>query len=111
MSRRSPVELRVWGGFVLALALWARLRLPSLDGPVALAAWSPLRCPLRALTGLACPSCGLTRSFLAALAGEHQQALAFHRFGPALLAVALALSLAALWAPRALQARLPAGRP
>jgi len=105
--RPSTVEVRTWGGFVLAIAFWARLKLPALDAPATLAAWSPLRCPLRTLTGLACPSCGLTRSVLAALAGDHSEAFAFHPCGPVLLAVALAVALAALWMPDALVARRP----
>ncbi|MEM6370923.1 MAG: DUF2752 domain-containing protein [Myxococcota bacterium] len=99
----SSKELRAWGGFGLALALWARWRLPSLDAPTALAAWSPFRCPVHALTGWACPSCGLTRSFLAALAGDYALAFELHHMGPFLLAGLLALCIAALWTPEPLR--------
>ncbi|HJN36699.1 MAG: DUF2752 domain-containing protein [Prochlorococcus sp.] len=42
-------------------------------------------CPLRALTGLPCPTCFLTRSMLAALRGDLAGALELHLFGPPLL--------------------------
>lgn len=42
--------------------------------------WLPLlsRCPLRALLGLPCPTCGTTRALLALLAGEPGTALALN---------------------------------
>lgn len=44
----------------------------------------PLFCPFKALTGIPCPGCGLTRSFRAIALGQWDAALDFHLFGPAL---------------------------
>lgn len=45
-----------------------------------------LRCPLLRLTGIPCPAWGLTRSFMAMVRGDWQQAIAYHLFGPLLFA-------------------------
>jgi len=42
-------------------------------------------CPLRALTGIPCPTCFLTRSALATLHGDLGEALELHLFGPPLV--------------------------
>lgn len=42
---------------------------------------SPFFCPFKALTGIPCPSCGLTRSFLAIAQGNFAQAIDDHLFG------------------------------
>lgn len=44
-------------------------------------AWS---CPLRYWTGIPCPTCGMTRSFIAMVQGNLAQAAAYHLFGPVL---------------------------
>ena len=54
----------------------------------------PVVCAFRALTGLPCPGCGLTRSFVATAHGELQEAFAFHLFGPFLF---LGCAAAGLW--------------
>jgi hypothetical protein len=41
-----------------------------------------LVCPLRHLTGIPCPTCGMTRSFMAIVRGDWSQALTEHLFGP-----------------------------
>lgn len=54
-------------------------------------------CPFRAVTGLPCPGCGLTRGGVALLHGHFSDAWNLHPFSP-LLWVALVLLLgAALW--------------
>jgi len=59
----------------------------------------PILCPFRLLTGLPCPSCGLTRSFCAMSHGHLVQALTEHWMGPALFAAtALAVPIFALQA-------------
>lgn len=41
-------------------------------------------CPIRHWLGIICPSCGMTRSFLAIARGNFQAALDYHLFGPLL---------------------------
>jgi len=83
------------------------LRLAS-TGMVALAAaWPilpvhpPIACPLRSLTGVPCPFCGLTRAVVAAVQGHVGASLAFNPGG----IVVLLLALVAIFRP-ALLARL-----
>lgn len=55
-------------------------------------------CALRNTTGIPCPGCGLTRSFVAAVRGDLAASLAHHVLGAVLLAYALAQALRhALW--------------
>lgn len=42
---------------------------------------SPLFCPFKALTGIPCPGCGMTRSFIAIATGHLDKALDYHFFG------------------------------
>ena len=49
----------------------------------------PLVCPLRALTGIPCPLCGMTRAVTAAMRGDFWASLRFQPAGLALLAIAL----------------------
>ena len=70
-------------------------------------------CPLRALTGLPCPTCYLTRATAASLVGRFDDALALHAFGPVLAAGLVIWSLQALRSgrlvPRVLRGRHLAG--
>lgn len=43
-----------------------------------------LTCPLRHFTGIPCPTCGMTRSFMAIARRDWQQAIEHHLFGPLL---------------------------
>lgn len=56
-----------------------------------------LRCPLMQYVGVPCPAWGLTRSLMAVMRGDLNQAIAYHLFGPLTLAsfivAALHLSL------------------
>lgn len=93
-SHRAGDAVLIMGGVGALLA--ARLITPhqSLSGPVL--------CPFRLLTGIPCPACGLTRSWVHAAHGQWDEALALHAFGPALmllLAVTIVV-VAAHWATR-----------
>ncbi|NJM68681.1 MAG: DUF2752 domain-containing protein [Acaryochloris sp. RU_4_1] len=46
-----------------------------------------LACPMLHLTGIPCPTCGMTRSFVAIAQGNWSQAVTFHLFGPVLFAL------------------------
>ena len=48
----------------------------------------PVLCPFRAVTGLPCPFCGLTRSLFAAGQGRWEDSLAYSPLGLPLLALA-----------------------
>ncbi len=45
---------------------------------------SPFFCPFRTLTGIPCPGCGMTRSFLALAQGDLSGSLSYHILGPSL---------------------------
>ena len=53
-------------------------------------------CPLRLLTGLPCPFCGITRSLASAMRGDWTASLAYHPLGLVAVATVGALSVACL---------------
>ena len=55
----------------------------------------PQLCAFEAMTGLPCPTCGITRSFAATAHGQLGLAFHYHAFGPFLFT---AMLLASLWA-------------
>jgi hypothetical protein len=79
------VEVKVVAGAALALA-WAGLAAPRSGGG------EPL-CALRHLSGLACPTCGVTRALALLARGAWRESLALHPW-----AAALALQVVAAWA-------------
>jgi len=62
------------------------------------AADGPIVCPFRLLTGLPCPGCGLTRSWVFLAHGRVTDALSANPFGPVTMAAAIALVIAVCWA-------------
>jgi hypothetical protein len=86
VSIASPVELRpardlriAGGALVGAAAIWPILPLHP-----------PLACPLRTLTGIPCPFCGMTRACVAAVHGHLGTSLSFNPAG--ILVVLLAVT-------------------
>lgn len=67
----------------------------------------PTVCAVRSVTGVPCPGCGLTRSFVTTAHGDVAGAFAFHPFGPVLFALSLLALLALLW--RTVTGRRPVG--
>ncbi|MGV9711706.1 DUF2752 domain-containing protein [Gordonia sp. NPDC003424] len=75
-------------------------------GVAALAAaalWSPAGsgsgpdlCPFRRMTGLPCPACGLTRSWVALAHGDLSAAFGYNLFGPLFMLVAVIATGAAI---------------
>jgi hypothetical protein len=85
---RLPAPAEVLGGLGLA-GLVVAAALPAshiADGPVL--------CPFRRLTGLPCPGCGLTRSWVYLVHGDVHAAVWANPFG--LISVAAALALAVM---------------
>jgi hypothetical protein len=77
---------------LLALVLLAgSLLLPFLAFDWVTSPPSLVLCPLRAVTGIPCPSCGLTRALAHLEHGHLAEALKFHPFSPLVLVAALAL--------------------
>jgi hypothetical protein len=90
-------------GFLLPSALTAGLWLkgwhPGLPG---------LSCPLRALTGIPCPTCYLTRATSAALMGNWPGAFRLHAFGPLVATVLVWWSITAFRERSLMPPRAPA---
>jgi hypothetical protein len=72
-----------------ALALAALLPLPGRGRIAGL----PSTCPFYHLTGLPCPGCGLTRSFVCLAHGHWREAFSYHPLGPVLFGACLAYVL------------------
>jgi len=93
MSRRRPAP-------VAALRRYGFLLPPALTGYLWLKGLHPLlpgfSCPLRALTGIPCPTCFLTRATTLALHGDLGNSLKLHAFGPLVAGVLLAWSVLAI---------------
>lgn len=57
-------------------------------------------CPLKALTGMPCPSCGITKSMVYFYEGNLLKSIEYHIFGPFVIAFCffvIALFLVELW--------------
>ncbi|MBI5836464.1 MAG: DUF2752 domain-containing protein [Candidatus Eisenbacteria bacterium] len=101
---RAPREALAEQGVLGLTALTALMaaRLVDAGGRVAglpLLRWIPA-CPLHQWTGMDCPTCGMTRSFVALAHGQLDRSLHFHPLGPVLFALSGAAGLALLggWA-------------
>ena len=60
----------------------------------------PLACPLRTLTGIPCPLCGMTRACVAALQGHLGSSLAFNPAGVLVLLAAVVAIVRPQWLRR-----------
>ena len=90
LTLRPARDLRVAGiALVGAAGVWPAL-------PV----HPPLACPLRTLTGIPCPLCGMTRACVAALHGHLGPSLAFNPAGALVLLAAIVAILRPQWLSR-----------
>jgi len=78
--------------------------------PVAGIEDGPVLCPFRRLTGLPCPACGLTRSFVYTMHGHLAEGFQAHFFGP-LLVLAIAVGAVLLATRMAGRRSAAVGRP
>jgi hypothetical protein len=67
----------------------------------------PITCGSRALLGIECPGCGLTRSFVALAHGKVNESLAFHRVGWLLAAAVVGQLVYRPWMLHELRTKLP----
>ncbi len=84
----AAVAALPWNPPLLLLAAWvtaaAAINLVGVT-PDAVVGASPFFCPFRALTGIECPGCGMTRAFVAAAAGDFAEAIHLNPFSIPLL--------------------------
>jgi len=94
LELRPAREVRIAAGGLLGIAAaWPLL-------PV----HPPLACPFRALTGIPCPFCGMTRACVAAVHGHLATSLAFNPAGVLVIVAAVVALLRPQWLARV---RLP----
>ena len=85
-ARADPIPYRRLAGLALLVA-WLI--------PVGGRDRGPVLCPFRRVTGLPCPTCGLTRSWNSALHGRLGESVAFHPLGPVTIVAAAAFAAGA----------------
>ncbi|ORM25171.1 DUF2752 domain-containing protein [Williamsia sp. 1135] len=74
--RQSENSIRIAAGFGVGAIVTAFAVTPALSTS------GPTLCPMRLITGLPCPGCGLTRSWIAAAHGDFADAFSYNIFGP-----------------------------
>ena len=79
-SRRARFVLPLTSAVFAVSALWSPSELPGV-----------VLCPFRALTGLPCPGCGMTRAFCALGHGDLSGAFGYNALAPFVFAAALLL--------------------
>lgn len=106
LSGDSTVSSRAVGA-VVAAGSAAALTAAFAIGPHAVT-HGPDICVFRRLTGLPCPGCGLTRSWVMLAHGDIARAFAFNVVGPVLFAVTVVALVVGGWA--VISGRRPAAR-
>ena len=99
---RRVTSVRVTGRLRLRSPFWRIVTLATFLSPLAIAVgvshWGlqfPFPpCLFQWAFGLPAPSCGLTRSVVALMAGDWPRALSYHLFGPVFVVLATTLTLA-----------------
>ncbi len=91
VERRPARDVRIGAAALVgAAAVWPALPLHP-----------PFACPLRAVTGIPCPLCGMTRACVAAVHGHLGASLAFNPGGLLVVLLALAALIRPQWLVRA----------
>jgi hypothetical protein len=89
--RSRARELRIGAAaLVSAAAIWPALPLHP-----------PLACPMRAITGIPCPVCGMTRACVAAVHGHLGASLTFNPAGVLVMLIAGIALIRPVWLVRA----------
>jgi hypothetical protein len=96
LSLRTP-SVAIASSEVVAAGGVAALGLACLFAPAGIED-GPVICPFRLVTGLPCPGCGLTRSWVYLTHGQWRDSFAAHPFGWLLAAVAIVLAVAVVTA-------------
>jgi len=105
-ARALAPALRRRGAWLAWLAAGAALALAWAALDAARAAGDEPLCALRRVSGLACPTCGVTRALALLARGAWRESLALHPWAAALaLQAALAWALWAAWLAGRLRAR------
>ncbi|WP_439029605.1 DUF2752 domain-containing protein [Gordonia terrae] len=86
---------QVVGATTVAVVGGAALGAATILRPAGVAS-GPQVCPFAAMTGLPCPGCGLTRSWVAFMHGDVGAAFTFNVFGPLLLILTAVTVVAAI---------------
>ena len=82
-------------GFPISLVV-TNIATARFQSPFVAASFIPLQCPLKLLTGIPCPTCGLGRSLICTMTGQFSLAWKLHPLGPiAIISAIVILSL--LW--------------
>ena len=90
LELRPARELRVAGAVLVGAAgIWPALPLHP-----------PMACPLRSLTGIPCPLCGMTRACVAVMHGHLGASLAFNPAGVLVVVAAVVAVLRPQWVSR-----------
>ena len=86
LGRALPADTEWVAAFGVAAVGVACVRSPATieDGPIL--------CPFRLITGLSCPGCGLTRSWVYTMHGDWAAAFGANMFGPLLIAAVVVLA-------------------
>ena len=88
---RRTRDMRIGAGALLgAAAIWPVLPLHP-----------PFGCPLRTITGIPCPLCGMTRACVAAVHGHLGASLVFNPAGLLVILVAVIALVRPIWLARA----------
>ena len=77
---RNALRMRAWQLSLVSSPIWGAYFYGQTSHS------SPFFCLFRSFTGIPCPGCGMTRSFMAIARGDVAMAVSYHLFGPLVFA-------------------------